>query len=370
MIHPLTMPKWGLSMKTGRVVGWLVNDGAEIVPGAELAEIETEKILGSLEASATGVLRRKVAAVDDQVPVGGLLAVIAESSISEAQIDQFIAEFQTRFVPEPDEAESTAPGCEVADVSGHSLRYLKRGEGAEAALLIHGFGGDLNNWLFNHEALAGSRAVYALDLPGHGGSSKRVGDGSLQEFSQILGSFMETVGLSKAHLVGHSMGGAVALNLALAHPQKVVSLALIASAAFGPEIDGEYIEGFITAGRRKELKPHLDKLFCDSKLVGRQMVEDVLKYKRTDGVELALRTLAAQFFPGGRQAVVLRERLGQLSVPTLVVWGAEDRILPSLHGKGLPENIKTEILSECGHMVQMEAATQFNRLIQSFWQAR
>ena len=94
------------------------------------------------------------------------------------------------------------------------------------------------------------------------------------------------------------------------------------------EIDGEYIDGFITASRRKDLKPHLEKLFADPKLVGRQLVEDILKYKRLDGVETALRTIAISFVPEGKQAVVLRERLGQLPMPILVIWGAEDRILP------------------------------------------
>ena len=74
-LHALTMPKWGLSMKEGKVAGWLVEEGAEVNAGVELVEIETEKILSTLEAPLSGILHRQVARIEDVVPVGGLLGV-------------------------------------------------------------------------------------------------------------------------------------------------------------------------------------------------------------------------------------------------------------------------------------------------------
>jgi pyruvate dehydrogenase E2 component (dihydrolipoyllysine-residue acetyltransferase) len=367
-IYSLTMPKWGLSMKEGKIVAWLADEGTEVSKGTEVVEIETEKILSSIEAPASGVLRRKVVAVDDVVAVGGLLGVIGDNSIADSELDSFIAEFQAHAAVHIKEAGS-GPVPETVVVKDQSLRYFKRGEGQEVVILIHGFGGDLNGWLFNHEELAGRRTVYALDLPGHGGSSKQLQSAALDEFAKSLELFMDSAGLTKAHLVGHSLGGAVALELALAHPQRVSSLVLIASAGLGPEIDSEYINGFIAASRRKDLKPHIEKLFADPQLVGRQLVEDILKYKRLDGVESALRTLAAEFCPRGKQVVVLRERLSQLPMPTLVIWGAEDRILPVSHSQGLPPNVRTEVLAGSGHMVHMEAASRVNRLIQEFWES-
>jgi pyruvate dehydrogenase E2 component (dihydrolipoyllysine-residue acetyltransferase) len=255
-------------------------------------------------------------------------------------------------------------------VQRQSLRYLRRGMGQDAVVLIHGFGGDLNSWLLNHEELAQGRNVYALDLPGHGGSSKQVKSGSLAEFARSLELFMDAIGLAKAHLVGHSMGGAVALELALAHPERTVSLVLIATAGLGPEIDGEYLDGFVAASRRKDLKPLLERLFADPNLAGRQFVEEVLRYKRLDGVDAGLRTIAGGFCPGGKQAIVLRERLNELPMPILVLWGGEDRILPVSHSQGLPANIRTEVFEGSGHMVHMEAAAKVNRAIQSFWESR
>lgn len=368
VIQSLTMPKWGLSMTQGKIAGWLVNEGAEVSPGIELLEIETDKILGSLEAVASGILRRQVAREGDVVAVAGLLGVIADPSIPDSEVDLFIADFQSRAAQRA-KSEVSDPVPEVVVVQGQPLRYFKRGEGEEAAILIHGFGGDLNNWLFNHEDLAGNGRVYALDLPGHGGSSKQVASGTLSEFAGVLVSFMDTVGLSKAHLVGHSLGGAVVLEFAFAHPERCRSLVLIASAGLGPEIDGEYLNEFIRAGKRKEIQPQLQKLFADSKLVGRQLIEDVLRYKRLDGVEAALRTIAGRFCPGGKQAVVFREKLSQLPRPILVIWGEEDRILPVSHARALPPNVRTEILPGAGHMVQMEAAARVNRLIHSFWES-
>ncbi|MFN8005509.1 MAG: acetoin dehydrogenase dihydrolipoyllysine-residue acetyltransferase subunit [Terriglobia bacterium] len=366
-IHALTMPKWGLSMKEGKIVDWLVEEGTDLATGVECVEIETDKILGSLETPVAGVLRRKVAGKGDLVPVAGLLAVIAEASVSDSQVELFVQNFQTSFVLEKETLAESIPPPETIAVGQHSIRYLKRGKGEEAVILIHGFGGDLNNWLFNHEELAAKRTVYAFDLPGHGGSSKGVGGGTLLELTQTLEGFMKKVEIPKAHIVGHSMGGAVALGFAVNSPERVGSLTLVSSAALGREIDANFIEGFIAADRRKDLKPQLDRLFVDSGLVGRQMVEDVLKYKRLDGVEMALRTLATRFFPDGQQAVDLRDRLGHLSMPVFVIWGAEDKILPASHATHLPQNVRTEVLPNCGHMIQMEAAAKFNRQLQSFW---
>ncbi len=363
----ITMPKWGLSMKEGTVVAWLVNEGAEIGLGIEVVEVETDKIASGIESPARGILRRQIARAGEVAPVGGLLGVIADPEVPDEAIDRFVAEFKATFVPEETELSSSRPAPRLLETPAGNLRYLRRGEGAESALLIHGFGGDLNNWLFNHEALADHRAVYALDLPGHGGSSKRVGEGTLDDLGAAVTIFLDSLGLDRVHLVGHSVGGGVALQFALAHPGRVSSLVLIASTGLGPEIDGAYIDGFVTAARRKEFKPLLEKLFTNPALVSHRLIDDILKYKRLDGVEPALRALANQLFPDGRQARILRDRLAELPIPILVIWGKDDRIIPESHSLGLPEQIRTEVLSHCGHMVQMEASAKVNRLIASFW---
>lgn len=356
------MPKWGLSMTEGTVVEWLVEEGAEVSKGDEVVEVESEKINNAVESPTSGVLRRQVAKEGEVLPVGGLLGVIADASVPDPEIDAFVEEFQATFVPEEEEAAGPEP--ETVEVEGRRIQYLKMGEGGTPLILIPGFGGDINIFVFNQEALSADRAVYALDMPGHGGSSKDVGEGDLDFFAGVVEGFMDALGIERAHLAGHSMGGAIAASFALAHPERVASLILLASAGFGEEINAEYIEGFVSANRRKEMRSVLQMLFADPDLVTRDLVNDILAYKRKDGVDEALRKVSASVFAGGRQARVLD--LSELDVPILAVWGSEDAIVPASHAQNLPSGARVEVIEGKGHMVQMEAAGPTNRIISEF----
>jgi pyruvate dehydrogenase E2 component (dihydrolipoamide acetyltransferase) len=365
-VTKIGMPKWGLSMTEGRVVEWLVEEGAEVNPGEELLEVSTEKIDGTVESPAGGLLRRRLAEPGAVVPVGGLVGVLAEPSVSDADIDAWVAAFQASFVAEAAQAEAEVPTSTV-EVGGRRLRYLAQGEGqGTPVVLLHGFGGDLNNWLFNSEKLAEGRTAYALDLPGHGESAKDVGQGDLVGFAETLGGFLDAVGVERAHLIGHSMGGGVALAYALDRPDRVASLTLIDSAGVGEDINDAYIEGFVAAGRRREMKQVLQLLFADPGLVHRQLVDDVLKYKRLDGVQEALETIAQAMFPGGRQAAVLAGELSKLSVPLLAIWGSEDQVISASHAEVLRAHGRVEVLTGSGHSPHMEAANEVNHLVGSF----
>ena len=366
-LQAITMPKWGLAMDEGMVVDWHVEEGARLGIGDAVVDIETTKITNALESPAGGVLCRRLVAEGETVPVGALLGVIAAGAAEAAEIDAFVARFEAVFAVA---AAATEPASEpeIVEAAGWRLNYRcvgKSAGGSEAApiVLVHGFGGDLNTWLFNQTDLAETHAVYALDLPGHGRSGKDVGAGDLAALSGALDAFLDALGIGRAHLVGHSLGGAVALELALGRPEATASLTLIASAGLGPEINGAYIDGFIAAGRRKEMKAVLQMLFADPQAVGRDMVEEVLRYKRLDGVEAALRGIAGAVFPGGRQGTVLAGRLAELAQPVQVIRGREDRILPPAQAEGLPANVAVTMIENAGHMPQMEAAAEVNRLI-------
>jgi pyruvate dehydrogenase E2 component (dihydrolipoamide acetyltransferase) len=367
-IKPIVMPKWGLAMQEGMVARWLVAEGAEIKAGDEILDIETSKIANVFESSVAGPLRRVVVGEGETVPVGALLGVIADASVADADLDAFVAQFQEEFAAHAAEVGAAAPEPQTIDAGGRRVRYLALGEGAGVpTVFIHGFGGDLNNWQFNQEALAADRPTYALDLPGHGGSTKDVGagDADVGGLAGAVLDFMDAKGIARAHLVGHSLGGAIALHLALNHAERVASVTAICPAGLGPEINMAYIEGFMAAKRRKQLQPVLEMLVADPEMVSREMIEDVLKFKRLDGVEAALNRIIEGTFAGGRQALRLTGRLGQLTVPVQVIWGRQDRIIPVTHAEGLPPKLHVHLLDGAGHMVHMEKAAEVNQLIEA-----
>ena len=367
-IKPIVMPKWGLAMQEGMVAKWLVEEGAVIKGGDEILDIETSKIANVYESPVAGPLRRRLVGEGETVPVGALLGVVADSSVADADLDAFVAKFQEAFAAYAAEAGAAAPEPETIEAGGRRFRYLALGEGdGPPIVFLHGFGGDLNNWQFNQEALAESHATYAIDLPGHGGTSKDLGAGHVHigALAAAVVDFLDAKGITRAHLVGHSLGGAIALDLALNHAERIASATLICSAGLGPEINMAYIDGFMQAKRRKQLQPVLEMLVADPAMISREMIEDVLKFKRLDGVEAALNRIIDDTFAGGQQALELGPRLGELTVPAQVIWGRQDRIIPVGHAEGLPASIKVHILDDAGHMVHMEKAAEVNQLIKA-----
>ena len=366
-IKPITMPKWGLAMSEGLVTAWHIEVGSIVEKGDPALDIETEKITNEFLSPASGVLRRQLVDVGDTVPVGGLLGVIADAQTSEQQIDDYVQQFNDQFAEtlaaRVEEAEF-GPQPEHVDVKGHRMRYLQMGASDSAPLLLlHGFGGDLNNWLFNHPILAERHHVLALDLPGHGGTSKAMDVADVAGLANSAADFLDALEIPSAHLVGHSLGGAIAAELALSSPQRAQSLTLIASAGFGPDINMDYISGFIGATRRKDLKPVVEQLFVDPALVTRELLDDLLKFKRLDGVQSLLQRLADTVFAQGRQTRLVGDELNKLDVPIQLLWGAKDQIIPSAHAQALSQSYQVTIFEDAGHMVHMEKAAEVNDLI-------
>jgi pyruvate dehydrogenase E2 component (dihydrolipoamide acetyltransferase) len=368
-IQAITMPKWGMTMTEGTFVTWLIEERTHIDEGDEVAEVETDKMTGPVEAQITGVLRRRVAADGDLIHVGGLLAVIAAEDVSDEEIQTFIDGFGGAALPVADDDKSGQESIIVPGSLG-DLHALTHGEGPEAVVFLHGFGGDALNFRFNIEPVAEILPIVAMDFPGHGSSTKNVGTGDVQAFASSVVEMMDARGLYRTHFVGHSLGALVAATLAQASAERVASVTLIAPAGFGDQIDSAFIDGYVTASSRREVKAVLQMLFADPSFVNRQLVEDVLKYKRLEGVPESLKTVRDTLFPEGRQAQVTASGLESLDVPLMVVWGSEDRVIPAGQVNAAPTRARVEVVDAVGHSPHLEAPDIVNALLLDFLGSR
>jgi pyruvate dehydrogenase E2 component (dihydrolipoamide acetyltransferase) len=378
-IVPVAMPKWGLSMRLGKITAWVIAEGDDVKVGDDLADIETEKIAGTLEAPDAGTVRRIIARVGEDVPVSGTIALIAPPEVTEDELDAAV--LQARAVIDagvPEDAAGEAV-LQTADVGGRKISYAGAGQDGDVVLLVHGYGGDRNSWLFLQEPLAARYRVYALDLPGHGTSAKDVGPGpegpgsgatagsggTLGVLADAVTGVLDALGAERAHLVGHSMGGAVALAVAARDPGRIASLTLIAPSGFGPEINAGYLRGFADAQTRRELKPVIGQLFADESLVTRQLVDDLLAYKRLDGVDEALHALTDTLLDGdaqrGDSAALLAATGG--AVPVTVIWGRADRIIPAAQAESVAGAV-SHLVDGAGHMPHMERPAEVQAAIE------
>lgn len=349
-IIAVTMPRWGLTMEEGLLTEWFAEAGSEVQKGVDIVEVESTKLAGTVESPATGTLRRQIVEVGQTVPCGTLLGIIADSSVSEEDLDAFAEGF---VIVEEDTEEEQAAGPQTIDVGGAAISFLRKGDG-EPVLLVHGFGGDATGWAFVQEGLAGSFDTIALDLPGHGASAKAIADGSLEGQARMLAAFIEALGVAPVHLIAHSMGGGVALALAAVRPELVRSMLLLAPMGLAPQINRQYLDDFITAERHRDLGKVLQTLFSDPSLVSRAMVDEVQRFKRVDGVREALDTIRDAIVSGDAQAVDLGKALQGFAGPYAILWGEDDKVVPPA---GVSAGGVT-LLPGVGHMPQAEAASK------------
>lgn len=352
-ISKVVMPKWGLSMTTGKVTAWLVSEGDEIDDGNELAEVETDKISGALESAEQGLLRKVVADAGTDVPVGATVALLAPAEVPDDEVER-AAEQAREELASGQVPEVGGPETGSVEVDGRRIAYASIGEGSETIVLVHGYGGDKNSWLFVQQPLSEGATVYAIDLPGHGESTKDVGDGSLSTLAGSVVGFLREKGIDRAHLVGHSLGGAVVTQVASDAPERVASLTLLAPAGFGSDVNAEFLRGFAAARSRRELRPHLKSLFADPSQATRQLADDLMKFKRIDGVDAALNTLLGTLLDGDAQRLDSAAPLGLVGVPVAAVWGRQDAVLPVGNADALPDRTEVTYVDSSGHMVHME----------------
>lgn len=368
-IYAVTIPKWGLSMEEGMLLEWHVEEGDYISIADEVVDIETSKVTNTVDSAHAGILRRKTANLGETYSCGTLIAVIAEEGVSESAIDEFVTNFTITSISGKYEVDEDKYQSQKSVVRGKELRYLQMGESSsrnsDPVLFIHGYAGDLNNWLFIQPKLSVSRITYAIDLPGHGASTKDIsGLEELPCFAELLFSFLDHLGLQKVRLVAHSMGSIIALDMARSEPDRIVSMSLLNPAGIGFAVNKYFLAGLISSKTRRDVSRILKMLFANPNLVSREMVDDLLKYKRLDGVEAVLSLLADKLDIEDQSShVAFRD----ISMPVQLICGEADEIIRIDEKLGLPDNIEFTRLLNVGHMPHLEDPAEVAKTIENFW---
>ncbi|MBO1323619.1 alpha/beta fold hydrolase [Acetobacter sp. TBRC 12305] len=263
-------------------------------------------------------------------------------------------------------------------VGPHSIHVHVTGpagdDGQDAAqaplILVHGFGGSQAGWLMVQPAWARHRRVIAFDLPGHGASSTHVGAGTLSCFADVVGGLMDVLGVASAHVLGHSLGGGIALALLRACPQKLRSLSLIAPAGLGSSVNMAFVQGYVNAHTVDDIRNTMDIAVATPGLIGRQAARLLLHGLEEPGRRDALRQIAQACFPHGRQAEDFRALIRRAPIPVRLVWGQDDAVLPPPPPGDLAAEAPCIILPRTGHLPQLERATEVAQAVNEFLQHR
>ena len=274
----------------------------------------------------------------------------------------------TRTAPSPVDAKpapaaTPAPKVSAPPASAGSLHrvWLRKGEG-DPVIMIHGFGADHNAWRVLAAGAGLSRPILALDLPGHGRSSPS-GPVGFDSIVAAVATALAEEGVTAADLVGHSLGAAVAVALAEAARFTVRSLFLISPGGLGPDINGEFVSGFARARSEASLAPWMKLLVANEGDMGAAFVRVTAETRAIPGISDAQERLAQTLFPDGTQSFSVRKALDRLAVPTRIVFGQADRVIPARHAAGLSGTVGVHLFPNVGHMPQLEAREPVARLL-------
>lgn len=250
-------------------------------------------------------------------------------------------------------------------MSGITFKTLG-GEG-EDLVLIHGFGSDRLSWAGTSPALMEVARVHALDLPGHGDSlAAEAGDGSPLALAELLADTLDAHGIARAHLLGHSLGGAIAMVLAVAEPERVRSLSLLAPAGLGRGIDRDFLSAYPELATGEEAAALLQRLVSKPLLINRFTIARVLEQLQRPGARDALRRIATGTLEQEAQLGAWAAQVAATGIPRLVIFGGADQINPPDAAALVNFAGRTLVIPEAGHLPHVEAARQVNTALTDF----
>jgi len=273
----------------------------------------------------------------------------------------------------------------TTSVWGLNVRYVDTGKAVEGpvALLLHGLADSLISWYCNIDFLADAGyRVIALDLPGFGESDKpshlEYDPGSAADF---VYDFCQELGIEKLSLVGNSAGGLIAGLFALEHPTVVEKLVLIDSAGLGRKVSWLLRAISVPILGDMVYRPKLNsmiglskRLFYQPPAILEELLPEMDRIKLLPGASMAtVRSIRSSInLRGLRPKWQILSRLKQSEVPLMVIWGADDFIIPVSHAEAARRELPqcdVQVLPEFGHWPQMEKPSVFNPLVADFLNA-
>jgi pimeloyl-ACP methyl ester carboxylesterase len=268
------------------------------------------------------------------------------------------------------------------ELHGDRVAYRDAGTGPEALLLIHGMAGSSKTWRAVLPQLSQKYRVVAPDLLGHGESAKPRGDYSLGAFAVWLRDLLEELEVSRATIIGQSLGGGVAMQFVYQHPDYCERLILISSGGLGPDVGwtlrmlsapGAELflpviapRAVLTAGNK--VRSWLSGAGIQSPR-GAEIWRAYSSLSDAETRQAFLRTLRSVVDPRGQAVSALNRLHLTAELPTMVVWGDEDRIIPVEHGYALHEarsGSRLEVLEGVGHFPHVERPSEVADLIDDF----
>ena len=260
----------------------------------------------------------------------------------------------------------------------HRIHYHEAGEGP-ALVLLHGSGPGVSGWSNfrgNFPVFAGQFRTVVMDMPGFGKSERPDLDRAYPRVAADgLARLLDGLGIERAHLLGNSMGGYVALEFALAYPERVNRMVLMGPGGLAVNILGpDPSEGarrlgdFMMAPSKAAMEAWVDTMVANKAVVDDRLIEERLANAMAPG---AMESAIAIFSSLGQhpEPVPLFARLKGMKAPALITWGRDDRMLPvegALMGFRQLPNAELHIFSKCGHWAQVERKTEFERLVIEF----
>ena len=247
----------------------------------------------------------------------------------------------------------------------HSNAIDNSRSAATPVLFLHGFGGVGAQWWGLQTAVSFKAPTIAFDLPGHGKSVDFPDAGPPKIAARAMLAEMDAYGISKAHLVGHSMGGAVSSLIGLMAPERVASMTLLAPGGYGTEVNHPVLHDWAAAKEADALRAVLSHFFGPDYEINQKMVDFQVELRAAPGAVAKLVEIAQLLFAGGQQGKLPVDDLLAKDIPTSVVWGDLDAIVPVHQSEQLNGKVDLHIVKGIGHSPLEEAPDLVRELVLS-----